>query len=99
MRCNLVYVERRQPVAELMTRRAVICTFKDDDVECRMAYRNVLIVGTVVGLINFLVVTAASFIYGGNSAIGYWYEYTLIATFPLGMLCAWLLSNMRRNVN
>ncbi len=64
-----------------------------------MTYRRALFVGVTIGLINLVAAMIAAPIHGDAPFIHPLLDTTLIITFPVGMLCAWLLPRSRYNIN
>lgn len=58
-----------------------------------MIATRLLKIGVGVGILNFLMIVLRTQIWGGAMMNTHWYGISLIVTFPLGLLCAWELSN------
>jgi hypothetical protein len=56
-----------------------------------MAYSNFLKIGLAVGFFNLFAIAIRSQFWGDLSISSYWYAASLIAAFPLAILCVWLM--------
>ncbi|GAA0561646.1 hypothetical protein [Rhizomicrobium electricum] len=50
-------------------------------------------VGVGVGVLNFLAILLHTEMWGEATVNTHWYGISLIATFPVGLFCAWELCN------
>lgn len=62
-----------------------------------MSYPILLKIGLAVGFFNLFAIAIRSQVFGNASANAHWYAVGLIATFPVAILCAWLMSKAQRN--
>ena len=59
-----------------------------------MAYSHLLKIVLAVGFFNLFAIAIRSQFWGDLSISSYWYAASLIAAFPLAILCVWLMSKI-----